>query len=274
MHASGTASPERVRRAPDALHRVGSRGRRRRPHAVGQLAERARRRGRHASFAADANLARERQTAAGRLDLSHRRRASPARKSTIECTPIVVDGVMYITTVKSKVVALDAATGQAKWTFDPYSAERRLDDERDERRESRRRVLEGREIRPRAASFTARPMAACSRSTPRPARCVDGFAAKGILDAARWHRRRPRHLEAHLRRHVRARRLRRSRHRRLRRRRRSGRVAARRHPRVRRAHGQGTLALPHRAAARRVRARHVGRRRRGRIAAARTRGAA
>jgi quinoprotein glucose dehydrogenase len=30
---------------------------------------------------------------------------------------------MYITTVKSKVVALDAATGQAKWTFDPYSAE-------------------------------------------------------------------------------------------------------------------------------------------------------
>ena len=47
--------------------------------------------------------------------------ADPARKTTIECTPIVVDGVMYITTVKSKVVALDAATGQAKWTFDPYS---------------------------------------------------------------------------------------------------------------------------------------------------------
>jgi quinoprotein glucose dehydrogenase len=47
--------------------------------------------------------------------------AQPGRRSTIECTPIVVDGVMYITTVKSKVVALDAATGQAKWTFDPYS---------------------------------------------------------------------------------------------------------------------------------------------------------
>ena len=67
----------------------------------------------------------------------------PGRSSTIECTPIVVDGVMYITTVKSKVVALDAATGQAKWTFDPYSAERRLERERDERRESRRHVLEG-----------------------------------------------------------------------------------------------------------------------------------
>jgi quinoprotein glucose dehydrogenase len=48
--------------------------------------------------------------------------AQPGRRSTIECTPVVVDGVMYITTVKSKVVALDAATGQAKWTFDPYSA--------------------------------------------------------------------------------------------------------------------------------------------------------
>lgn len=49
--------------------------------------------------------------------------AQPGRRGTIECTPVVVDGVMYITTVKSKVVALDAATGQAKWTFDPYSAE-------------------------------------------------------------------------------------------------------------------------------------------------------
>src|SRR5215471_12330102 len=29
--------------------------------------------------------------------------------STIECTPIVIDGVMYLTTVTTKVVALDAA---------------------------------------------------------------------------------------------------------------------------------------------------------------------
>ena len=29
--------------------------------------------------------------------------------TTIECTPLVVDGVMYVTTVKTKVVALDAA---------------------------------------------------------------------------------------------------------------------------------------------------------------------
>src|SRR6476469_4826121 len=44
--------------------------------------------------------------------------SSPGR--TIECTPVVVDGVMYVTTVDTKVVALDAATGKEIWRFDPY----------------------------------------------------------------------------------------------------------------------------------------------------------
>ena len=38
---------------------------------------------------------------------------------TIECTPIVVDGVMYITTGYLRVVALNAATGKVLWQFDP-----------------------------------------------------------------------------------------------------------------------------------------------------------
>jgi quinoprotein glucose dehydrogenase len=38
---------------------------------------------------------------------------------TIECTPIVVAGVMYLTTGWMRVVALDAATGSERWTFDP-----------------------------------------------------------------------------------------------------------------------------------------------------------
>jgi quinoprotein glucose dehydrogenase len=38
---------------------------------------------------------------------------------TIECTPIVVDGVMYVTTGYLRVVALDAATGVELWQFDP-----------------------------------------------------------------------------------------------------------------------------------------------------------
>jgi quinoprotein glucose dehydrogenase len=38
---------------------------------------------------------------------------------TIECTPIVVDGVMYLTTGYLRVVALDGATGKEIWQFDP-----------------------------------------------------------------------------------------------------------------------------------------------------------
>jgi quinoprotein glucose dehydrogenase len=41
------------------------------------------------------------------------------RGRTIECTPIVVDGVMYVTTGYLRVVALDAATGAEIWQFDP-----------------------------------------------------------------------------------------------------------------------------------------------------------
>jgi quinoprotein glucose dehydrogenase len=39
--------------------------------------------------------------------------------NTIECTPLVVEGVMYVTTGKLRVVALDAATGEELWQFDP-----------------------------------------------------------------------------------------------------------------------------------------------------------
>jgi quinoprotein glucose dehydrogenase len=38
---------------------------------------------------------------------------------TIECTPIVIDGVMYVTTGYLRVVALDGATGKELWQFDP-----------------------------------------------------------------------------------------------------------------------------------------------------------
>ena len=44
--------------------------------------------------------------------------STPGR--TIECTPLVVGGVMYVTTVDTKAVALDAATGKEIWKFDPY----------------------------------------------------------------------------------------------------------------------------------------------------------
>jgi quinoprotein glucose dehydrogenase len=39
--------------------------------------------------------------------------------SEMQCNPIVVGGVLYATTPKLRLIALDAATGQLKWSFDP-----------------------------------------------------------------------------------------------------------------------------------------------------------
>jgi quinoprotein glucose dehydrogenase len=39
--------------------------------------------------------------------------------SEMQCNPIIVDGVMYGTTPKARLIALDAATGKLKWAFDP-----------------------------------------------------------------------------------------------------------------------------------------------------------
>ena len=39
---------------------------------------------------------------------------------TIETNPIVIDSVMYVTSPALKVIALDAATGEEIWRFDPY----------------------------------------------------------------------------------------------------------------------------------------------------------
>jgi quinoprotein glucose dehydrogenase len=47
--------------------------------------------------------------------------ADAGAATTIECTPIVIDGVMYLTTATSKVVALDADTGCERWKYDPYA---------------------------------------------------------------------------------------------------------------------------------------------------------
>lgn len=48
--------------------------------------------------------------------------ADPDKKTTIECTPTVVNGVMYVTTVKARIVALDAATGREIWRYDPFAS--------------------------------------------------------------------------------------------------------------------------------------------------------
>jgi quinoprotein glucose dehydrogenase len=47
--------------------------------------------------------------------------ASPG--SEMECNPIVVNGVLYATTAKANVIALDAASGKLRWRFDPADFE-------------------------------------------------------------------------------------------------------------------------------------------------------
>ncbi len=45
-------------------------------------------------------------------------------RSQIQCSPIIVDGVMYGTSPQLKLLAIDAATGQERWRFDPFADDR------------------------------------------------------------------------------------------------------------------------------------------------------
>ena len=44
--------------------------------------------------------------------------------SELQCNPIITGGVLYATTPKMRVIALDAATGGVRWSFDPNEEKR------------------------------------------------------------------------------------------------------------------------------------------------------
>ncbi len=50
--------------------------------------------------------------------------------SEMQCNPIVVDGVLYATTPKLRVIALDAATGREKWSFNPFEGSKSVGKQR------------------------------------------------------------------------------------------------------------------------------------------------
>lgn len=47
--------------------------------------------------------------------------AHPSGRSQIQCNPLVIGGVLYGTTPTLKLFALDAATGEERWRFDPFA---------------------------------------------------------------------------------------------------------------------------------------------------------
>src|SRR5215510_10871273 len=46
-------------------------------------------------------------------------KAASAKQAAFEATPILADGLLYLTTPYSRVIALDPMTGAERWTFDP-----------------------------------------------------------------------------------------------------------------------------------------------------------
>lgn len=48
--------------------------------------------------------------------------SSNATRSQIQCNPIIVNGMLYATGPQLKLFALDAATGEEKWVFNPHDA--------------------------------------------------------------------------------------------------------------------------------------------------------
>ena len=96
--------------------------------------------------------------------------------TTIECTPIVADGVLFLTTAQLQVRALDAATGKLLWSFDPSAGQRRRPGVnrgvtfwQDPDRPSDRRIFAP--IRDQLFCLNA--------ATGKP---VPGFANEGVLD--------------------------------------------------------------------------------------------
>src|SRR5688572_9915210 len=44
--------------------------------------------------------------------------------SELQCNPIITGGVLYATTPKMRVIAVDSATGEVRWSFDPNEEKR------------------------------------------------------------------------------------------------------------------------------------------------------
>src|SRR3970282_783647 len=44
--------------------------------------------------------------------------------SELQCNPVIANGMLYATSPKARLFALDAATGKLRWSFDPHRGEK------------------------------------------------------------------------------------------------------------------------------------------------------
>jgi quinoprotein glucose dehydrogenase len=108
-----------------------------------------------------------------------------AEKRAFEATPIVADGVLYLSTPTNRIVALDAETGAHRWTYDPKIDPKRgysefasrgvatwVDSRRKPGEPGRRRIFVG--------TLDAR-LVAVDAATGQPA---SGFGRNGSVDLA------------------------------------------------------------------------------------------
>ncbi len=106
--------------------------------------------------------------------------------SEMQCNPIVVNGVLFATTPRAAVIALDAATGKLRWRFDPHDGRKVTTKARS------RGVTYWQDSRSRRIFFVARHfLYALDAGTGRP---VSGFGDAGRVDLRRGLGRDPRTL--------------------------------------------------------------------------------
>ncbi len=103
--------------------------------------------------------------------------ASDRPSTTIETTPIVVDGVMYIQTAKLQVRALNAANGEVAWNFNPFEGTTQRRAAGVSRGVCYWQDEEGKDTRIFAP---ARDMLYCLNA--RTGKLVESFGEKGVLD--------------------------------------------------------------------------------------------
>lgn len=107
--------------------------------------------------------------------------AAGKRNAAFESTPILVDGLLYLTTPYSRVIALDPASGEEKWVFDPQIALDRRYSEMTSRGVSAWPVVTDKKKVARrifVATLDAR-LIALDAATGKP---LPGFGENGVVD--------------------------------------------------------------------------------------------